>query len=453
MTPDTIDLFAGPGGWDVAAHALGLLVLGIELDPDACHTRRAVGHETIEGDVRAYGPADFPTATGLIASPPCQTFSMAGKGAGRKALDDVLSLMAAMARRESVDLSGLDDERTGLVLEPLRWVLEAFDRGKPYEWIALEQVPTVLPVWEAMAEILRALGYTVATGNLHAEQYGVPQTRKRAILVARLGAAVDLPTPTHSKYHNRHPERLDEGVLKWVSMAEALSWGMTHRPYLTVAAGTAAGGQDPQMVGGSGARAKIASERAAGRWIDKPWQPTDVVGFPRRADAHETVHLDGTDYRARDLRQADKPAFVVTEKARSWNRWQYVNGNQANAARRDLDQPAPTVHFGARINVVEWHLAGAGPAAEKTAGQKPRPMSDPAHSITTKATAQWVDATRPVDDRRTTSDRVTVEEAAVLQSFPPGYPWQGSRTKQYQQVGNAIPPELAHAVLTSVLYA
>ena len=31
--------------------------------------------------------------------------------------------------------------------------------------------------------------------------------------------------------------------------------------------------------------------------------------------------------------------------------------------------------------------------------------------------------------------RITVEEAAALQSFPPGYPWQGSKTRQFRQVG------------------
>jgi DNA (cytosine-5)-methyltransferase 1 len=73
----------------------------------------------------------------------------------------------------------------------------------------------VAPLWEACARVLRRCGYSVATGVLRAEQYGVPQTRQRAILVARspqltglLGPAV-LPPPTHSRYYNRTPQRLD----------------------------------------------------------------------------------------------------------------------------------------------------------------------------------------------------------------------------------------------------
>lgn len=47
--------------------------------------------------------------------------------------------------------------------------------------------------------------------------------------------------------------------------------------------------------------------------------------------------------------------------------------------------------------------------------------------------------------------RVTAEEAAALQSFPPGFPFQGSKTSVHRQIGNAVPPLLAKAVLEAVL--
>ena len=45
---------------------------------------------------------------------------------------------------------------------------------------------------------------------------------------------------------------------------------MTGRPYPAVVSGTAAGGPDPQYLGGSGARAMVAAERASGAWLDQP---------------------------------------------------------------------------------------------------------------------------------------------------------------------------------------
>ncbi|MFE8941172.1 DNA cytosine methyltransferase [Streptomyces sp. NPDC007872] len=336
-----VDLFGGPGGWDISAQQLGLAVTGIEIDHSACETRRAAGLGTVEGDVRAYSPADFPDATDLIGSPPCQPYSIGGKGAGRRALDTVLHFAYLLAARQEFrsGLTALDDERTGLVLEPLRWILEALDSGRPYRTVMLEQVPTVLPVWDAMAQILRREGYTVETGRLNAEAYGVPQTRSRAILVARWQGPVALPEPTHRRY-SRNTAR-DDGhpdLLPWVSMAQAIGWGMTHRPALTVAVGTAAGGPDPSCVGGSGSRATLYGERDAGRWI---------------ADTR-TVPAESL------------PA--------------------CRGGRKDMI-------------------------------------------------------------------RVSVADAATLQTFPPNHPFQGSRTRQYEQVGNAMPPGLADAVIRQTLAA
>lgn len=336
-----VDLFGGPGGWDVAARRLGLHVTGVELNHFACETRRAAGLDTVEGDVRDYSPADFPGARHLIGSPPCQPFAMNGLGKGRKALDAVLHFADRLAARQDIrrDLATLDDERTGLVLEPLRWALAAVDIGRPYETVMLEQVSPVLPVWEATARILRAEGYSVATGRLSSEEYGVPQTRVRAILVARLTGEAALPEPTHRKYRKGTAQDEGDAALRpWLSMADGIGWGMTHRPALTITVGTAAGGADPSCVGGSGARATLYGERDAGRWI---------------ADTR--------------LVSADElPAY--------------------RGGRRDMI-------------------------------------------------------------------RVRVEDAALLQSFPVGNPFQGSRTAQYQQIGDAFPPLLAEAVIRRAMQA
>ncbi|WP_433699178.1 DNA cytosine methyltransferase [Nocardiopsis sp. CA-288880] len=225
-----VDLFAGPGGLDVAAEKLGIQTVGVEWDASACKTRRAAGLETVEGDVRNYGPSQFPRANVLAGGPPCQTFTVAGSGAGRRALDDVLHFVKRMVAREDLreikkELSKMEDERTGLVLEPLRWTLEAIDKQEtPYQAIILEQVPAVLPVWEAYAKALQNEGYSTDCGILHTEAYGVPQTRKRAVLIARFGSEpVSLPSPTHRTYRKGVPrEEGDMSLAPWRTMADAL---------------------------------------------------------------------------------------------------------------------------------------------------------------------------------------------------------------------------------------
>lgn len=237
------DLFAGAGGWDLAAAKLGIQARGVENMKEARATRAEAGLETIHDDVWTFQPDG--NATGLIASPPCQTFSAAGKGAGRKALDDVLRGIRDDYVSDLDHLTFLGeevgDQRTSLVLTPLHFALKG-----GYEWLAWEQVPTVLPVWEACAERLRTAGWQVWTGLLQAEMFGVPQTRKRAFLLASRTGEVAPPEPTHSRYHARTPSRLDADVAPWISMAEALGWGLTERPAPTVTGGgTETGGAEP----------------------------------------------------------------------------------------------------------------------------------------------------------------------------------------------------------------
>lgn len=410
-----LDHFAGTG-WGVACHWLGIREYGVEKMPEAIRTRRAVGFRTIYRDVWSglFHPRLVPAHGMYIASPPCQTFSVAGRGEGRKALDQVLGLIDSGAWKDPARLLAaageLGDERTALVLTPLAhiWV------HRP-ELIALEQVPTVLPVWEAIAHVLRGLGYSVWTGNMQAEQYGVPQTRKRAILIARAdGIPARPPVPTHSRYYSRDPKRLDEGVLPWVSMAEALGWGMTERPMVT--AGNAIG--RAEGVGGSDGKAAGGREKG--------------------------------DYQTRD---ADAPVPTISSGSRSAKimRSNYgTGGDPAARGEREIDEPSATVTSKIDRNVwthVERHR-GAG-MTERNGERRPRPTEEPALTVTGNASGTTPGGFRKVGDG--TTERVTVAEAAALQSYPPGFEWCGTKTKQFLQIGNAVPPLMAEAILRELV--
>ncbi|MFE3194702.1 DNA cytosine methyltransferase [Nocardia sp. NPDC059240] len=246
---DMIDLFAGPGGLDVAAKWLGIHSVGIEYDTDACNTRLKAGLGTRQADVRSIGLLDhFPNAKILTGGPPCQTYSVAGSGVGRKALVRVLAFMEKIAAGEDVtaELETLDDERTGLVLEPLRWALAAIQQGRPFETIVLEQVPTVLPVWLATGEVLEDKGYKVRVGIVHTEEFGVPQTRRRAILIACRDRAAHFPEASHRRYNKRiSREDGKPEFLPWETMGNALS----DRPYAFDVVSNYGTGGNPKLRG------------------------------------------------------------------------------------------------------------------------------------------------------------------------------------------------------------
>lgn len=46
--------------------------------------------------------------------------------------------------------------------------------------------------------------------------------------------------------------------------------------------------------------------------------------------------------------------------------------------------------------------------------------------------------------------RISVQEAAAIQTFPLGMEWQGPQSAQYRQIGNAVPPRLALAAAVAV---
>ncbi|MGH3266145.1 MAG: DNA cytosine methyltransferase, partial [Trebonia sp.] len=187
-----VDLFAGAGGWEEGLAQLGDRALGIENDEHACETAITAGHERLQADVAAIDPRELGEVWGLIASPPCQAYSLAGKRLGREDKPHVIACaheLAAGHDTRAEHAAECADPRSLLIVEPLRFA------------IALEQVPPALELWSLFAALLANHGYQSAVGVLSAERYGAPQTRKRAFLVASLDGPVRLPGPTHRSFN------------------------------------------------------------------------------------------------------------------------------------------------------------------------------------------------------------------------------------------------------------
>ncbi len=342
-----LDLFAGPGGWSEGLRSIGMREVGIEIDPSVCATRSAAGHTTIRADVATYpSTALLRKVSGLIGSPPCQTFSAAGLRAGNddlplchRGLDD---LACGRDTRDSLRAACVDP-RSLLVVEPLRYALDL----RP-DWIALEEVPAVLPLFEHTARLLSAVGYSTWTGVLNAADFGLAQTRRRAFLLASRTRPALPPEPTHAD-GGTLDDLFGDGLPPWRTMG-------------------------------------------------------DVLGCPP-----SVVHTRGNHTTGGSRFATTGPSWAVTGRARSWL---LKVGNRPSSTRRRLDQPAPTLLFGNALNDVSW-----------------------------------------IDPDGTPVRRLAVAEAAALQGFPTNYPWAGSRTKQFQQIGNAVPPPLATAVLHALVPA
>jgi len=270
-----------------------------------------------------------------------------------------------MAAGEDVkeDLVDLKDERTGLVLEPLRWALEAFKNGHPYEAIVLEQVPAVLPVWHAVREALEGIGYKATCDILHTEMFGVPQTRRRAILIARRDRKPSLPTPTHRLYRKGVPaSQGDPALLPWATMGEAVK---RESPYVVISNyGT---GGDPKLRGrrtseepaatvtGKVSRNRLVthdehelprfSPPEAGRLqtfpLNYPWRGGDIsqqIGnaIPPRLAAHVLAAALGFELDEKALDEAVNGDWDITKRSEPLRRQQQTSNALERVASAQL---------------------------------------------------------------------------------------------------------------------
>jgi DNA (cytosine-5)-methyltransferase 1 len=201
-----VDLFAGCGGMTRGFEDGGEFrsVFAVEFDRDAAATYAAnFGDHVACG--RIEDVVAFPAADVVIGGPPCQGFSPLNRAA-------------------------VGFERRGLWREYLR----ALEAVEPRAFV-MENVPELLRSAE-YAEFRRraeALGFKVEGEILNAADFGVPQRRRRAIVIGTRSAATPWPAPTHagplSFVTHRVTKDRNPPPQPWVTFREAVE-GLALRP-------------------------------------------------------------------------------------------------------------------------------------------------------------------------------------------------------------------------------
>ena len=184
--PTAIDLFSGAGGLSGGFEKVGFDILAANDSDDQAAATFRLNHPNtyiLSGPIEELSAEDFLGATELgrgeldvlVGGPPCQAFSVYNHQ------------------------RGMHDERSGLFRHYLRIVSGLMPR-----FVVIENVTGITSVGggQAVLEIiggLSSLGYHVDFRILKAEEYGVPQERRRIFFLgARDSCKVEWPRPTNA---------------------------------------------------------------------------------------------------------------------------------------------------------------------------------------------------------------------------------------------------------------
>lgn len=298
-------------------------------------------------------------------------------------------------------------------------------------------------IFEAWLGMLRAMGYAVEHRVLCAADFGAPTSRKRLFIqAARPGFKVVWPTPTHGP--GRAP------VL--TTGRDVIDWSLTGSSIFT--------------------RTKPLVRNT----LDRIYYGLETEGLkPFSVDIGNT-----SKGRRAGVHSLDRPLGTVMTKAHQGLVRSFLiqlrgtSKQQIRSSFVSLDEPVPTItagggHGGGHLALVQPYLI------QQQAGGKPvASMDDPIPTITASGAHALVtafitkhgpgmldgagDGRRPVVTvgKHTYALEVLyrmldTHELAAGQGFPPNYVFTGTKTEQVCQIGNAVPPQLADALVSGIL--
>ncbi|MEO3480293.1 DNA cytosine methyltransferase [Phaeobacter sp. CAU 1743] len=356
MTLTAIDLFCGAGGLSAGLEMSGFRVLaGVDLFDaagktfEATHPHAKFIGKPIEDvkleelfDATGLQPGEL---TVLAGGPPCQAYSVYNHK------------------------RGMHDARATLFRQYLRIV-----EGLKPEWIVMENVRGIYSIGggEAVKAIkaeLGALGYVVKEKLLRAEDFGVPQERRRVVFIGnRVNAPVRHPEPTHGP-----------GLVPFTTIKDAI-------------------GDLPKLQNGE--------DLGSAGYANPP-----MGDFQRRVRGNL---VKVSNHSAPRLGKINVERIKHIPPGGSWRDipFDLLPAGMKRAKRSDHTK---------RYGRMTWDGLAC--------------------TVLTKCDIHWGAYLHPEQGRA-----ISVREAARLQSFPDWFEFVGSKTEQYVQVGNAVPPLLGEAI-------
>lgn len=383
-----IDLFAGCGGLSEGFYRQGFKALAhIEINPTACKTLKTrmkyYGYENPEKAVlnlditredvieRLEEAVDGEDVDIIIGGPPCQAYSSLGRAKDDNAMRN----------------------------DPRNYLFESYvkilNHYKP-KFFVFENVTGMLTARingeHIVNRIVAALSenykvkFDAKINVLNAANYGVPQIRKRVIII---GVRKDIEI---------EPEEMYAGIIKThydPEMPDDEKQGL--KKYITVRDAIA---ELPKLRPGQGEKEIYFESRRDNEFLKKIRSADDV-----------TLR----DHVARNHNDKDAERYAVM----SGQHWTF---KELLENRPDLKHENPRV-FGNSYTVQWWDL--------------------PSKTIIAHL---YKDGNQFIHPDASQNRTFTVREAARIQSFPDDFVFEGPRTEQFKQIGNAVPPLLAEAV-------
>ena len=382
-----IDLFAGCGGLSEGFYKQNFNALAhVEINPVACKTLRTrmkhYGYENADESVlelditsedvleRIENAVKGQEVDIIIGGPPCQAYSSLGRAKDENAMQD--------------DPRNYLFESYVKVLNKYLPKFFVFENVTGMLTAKINGEHIVNKIVEALSENYK-VKFDPKINVLNSANYGVPQIRKRVIIIG-VRKDIDIePEEMYAGITKTHydPEMCEDErneLIKYVTVREAIEELPAVRP--------GEGEQEIQFV------SKKNNE------------------FLKRIASNENILRDHV---ARNHNDKDIERYI----AMSSNHWSF---QELLEKRPDLNHEKQRV-FGNSYTVQWWDL--------------------PSKTIIAHL---YKDGNQFIHPDSAQGRTFTVREAARIQSFPDDFVFEGPHTEQFKQIGNAVPPLLAEAI-------